>query len=236
MRFLTFFIAYKNDPLVEASIPKSRKEWEATYNGLIEATNSNLHGVVKDSYLAHLLYSIIKHKKNIFKPEWIELINNDELVAALNDSFSAKSILKGQHAPYFYLSDSSSAYHEIETYKGNIILINFWATWCKPCFELFPLENELVERFKDDDVVIINICLDSNREKWREVIKKYNLKMTNLLAEGNWNDKLKEDYEIDALPHSVLIDWSGNIHLNKSSDASSGVNVLIEELLLEMAK
>jgi hypothetical protein len=55
--------------------------------------------------------------------------------------------------------------------------------------------------------------------------------MDNLFAEENWTKKLKNDYGILGIPHSVLIDWNGNIVENKTKTASRGIDELIDELL-----
>ena len=56
------------------------------------------------------------------------------------------------------------------------MLIIFWATWCKPCIKEFPYENKLVEKYKDQPVEIFNICIDSEEEKWKSYLDKYDLK------------------------------------------------------------
>ncbi|WP_296619217.1 TlpA disulfide reductase family protein, partial [Marivirga sp.] len=106
---------------------------------------------------------------------------------------------------------------------------------CKPCIKEFPYENELVEKYKDEPVEIVNICIDSEIKKWKAYLKKYNLKTINLYANGNWNNKLQKDFGIQAIPHSILIDWNGKVVQNKCRRASENIGELIAQLLKEKA-
>ena len=136
--------------------------------------------------------------------------------------------------PYFFLENSKGEDVESNDYLGNILLINFWADWCKPCIEEFPHENDLVEKYQGKPVKILNICIESKPEKWRAYIHKYGLKMDNVFAGENWTKKLKSSYDISGIPHSVLIDWNGNIVENRTKAASKGVDKLIDEMLGKM--
>jgi hypothetical protein len=73
-------------------------------------------------------------------------------------------------------------------------------------------------------------------EKWKSYLDKYDLKTTNLYANGNWNDKLQKDFGIQGLPHSTLIDWNGIVVKNKCRRASENIDLVIDELLKEKAE
>ena len=92
----------------------------------------------------------------------------------------------------------------------------------------------MVEQFKADPVAIVNIAVDSDSGRWKEMVKKHQLKTLNLLAQDKWNDVLSEKFGIQGLPHSVLIDWNGKIVQNKCARASEQVDEQIAALLDEV--
>ena len=141
-----------------------------------------------------------------------------------------------RNLPYFYLSDIDSVFYEPEHFKGKVLLINFWATWCKPCYQEFEYENELVLKFQKEPVEIVNICIDSEKDNWEKVVTKYSLKTKNLFAAKNWSEKINKDFGVTALPHSVLIDWNGNVIQNKCLRPSEEVDELITKELYKNEK
>lgn len=91
-----------------------------------------------------------------------------------------------------------------------------------------------MEQFAGKPVKLLNIAIDTKEDRWRSMINRYGLKSDNVLAQGNWEDKLSKDFDINGLPHSVLIDWNGNIVQNKCPRASENIGELIAKLLEEM--
>ncbi|EOZ92211.1 thiol-disulfide oxidoreductase [Indibacter alkaliphilus LW1] len=132
---------------------------------------------------------------------------------------------------YFILVDREGEYVEAPDFLGNVLLINFWASWCKPCIEEFPYENQLVEKYRDKLVKIINICIETPLEKWEEYIDRFGLKMENYFANDVWTKKLKIQFDIQSLPHALIVDRHGNIVENRSRRASNGVDELLDDLL-----
>lgn len=134
----------------------------------------------------------------------------------------------GDKAPRFYLMDTTGKPYELKNFKGKIVYIHFWATWCEPCIREIPKLNQLYSRLDNKKVEIINICLDSNPDKWKQIIQKGNLKGTNLICKGSWETSLKDLYFITEVPHYTLIDQNGFILKNKCSAA--------EEIYLEISQ
>lgn len=235
MYFLSDFIGYLMDTPFKNETPSSQDEWVDFYNKYIDVIQHNLNGYVKDVYMTYELGNIIDNRRYLFQEEWMKLVDDEKLTVYLKDYLSSKPILpKRSKWPYFYLPDTSNLNFERNQFKGKIVLVNFWATWCKPCIKEFPHENKLIDIFKDEPVCVINICIDSEPDKWKELVQKYNLRAINLLSEDTWNNKLKKDYGIGGLPHSVLIDWNGKVVQNKCPRASEGIERLISALLLDM--
>lgn len=228
--FINDYINFRIDPYLKSKIPNSNKELSLYYSNLIDVTDKELFGLTRDFHISTIICKVNDHQKHLLEEKWLELIKDNNLKSFVQKHLEASPLLPtGSAIPYFYLPDEHGNYHEPAHFKDNILYINFWATWCKPCIKEFPHENSLVNRFKDEPVTIINICLESDTAKWKEIIYQHNLKTLNLIAIGNWSDKLKRDFDIKGIPHSVLIAPNGKIIQNKSPRASQ-----IEEEILKL--
>ncbi len=237
MNFLSDYIGYSTDPQYQKEKPSSMDEWIQFYEEQIEVTNTLLVGEVKNTYLTFLLGNVLENRKHIFQENWILNISNKDLITYLREVIISNPTLpQGAKVPYFYLMDSIDSYNEPSDFKGKIVLINFWATWCKPCIMEFPYDNQLVDQFENESVDIINICIDSNYDSWKKGLKKYALKTINLFAQEEWNNTIKKNFGILELPHSILIDWKGQVVQNKCPRASENVDKLITQLLIDKKK
>ncbi|MCH7513668.1 MAG: TlpA family protein disulfide reductase, partial [Bacteroidetes bacterium] len=229
MFFLMDYMSYKVHSEIESENPS------AIRNKNFEIINKELKGIVKDVYITVKLSNEIDRNRHIFDTTSISHVENEKLNEFLKRRYLSNPVLpKRSKLPYFYLMDSSEVYHSSGDFQGKILLINFWATSCKPCIKEFPSENALAEKYKDEPVAVINICMESSVDSWKRIIRKHGLKTVNLYSQGNWDKKLTKNFDINGWPHSVLVDWNGNIVQNKCPRASKNVDKLIDQLLLEM--
>lgn len=129
------------------------------------------------------------------------------------------------------LQDLKGKHHDISEYKGKIVLLNFWATWCVPCAGEMPLLGEMQRRYKGKLVVIaasIDDPLDRNKlEPFLRKHKAGNLK----LMVGPTLDTLSDLGMGDALPDTLFIDTQGNV-VAKTAGALKRAEV--EKRLAEM--
>ncbi len=215
-----------------SSIPSTTQADQDRTDSLYATVQKELTGVVKDVYLAANTSTVIDRRRRVLDTSWISLVEDRDMKDFLHDYLETHQILPdGAEVPYFSLPAMDSTYYEPSSFEGQVVLINFWAIWCKPCYLEFEHENALVEKFADDPVTIVNICVDSDPEKWREVVRQHNLKTLNLIAPDNWNNLLKEKFDICALPQSVLINQKGKIVCNKCPRPSQGIEAQIVALL-----
>jgi len=192
-------------------------------------------GPVKDAVLANYISSIIRVSRSNYDPAALDFFQNEELRDFIKELYQIKVALPpGSKIPYFFLQNLAGLEIEPQAYTGNILLINFWAEWCAPCIVEFPHENRLVEKYQDRPVKILNICIDSRESKWKSMVEKYGLKTENLYANEAWSNKIRNQYNIAGIPHSVLVDANGLIVENNTRTARNGVENLIDELLKKM--
>ena len=111
-------------------------------------------------------------------------------------------------APNFTLSDSKGASVRLSDYKGKVVLLDFWATWCHGCKTEIPWYMEFQNKYKDKGLAVIGVSMDD--DGWKSV-KPFveEQKMNYAVVIGN--EALAKLYSVDALPVTLLIDRDGKI-------------------------
>ena len=94
----------------------------------------------------------------------------------------------------------------IEDYKGKVVYLDFWASWCGPCKESFPWMNEMHTQYEKDGLVIIAVNLDANSEDMDAFLKQHPAKFQ-ILADPK--AQLAEEMQVQAMPTSFLFDRQG---------------------------
>ena len=93
--------------------------------------------------------------------------------------------------------------------KGKIVLVDFFASWCEPCKDSFPVMEALKQKYGDKGLVIIAINLDKKKEDMDEFVKKHPVTFT-ILRDGS--NKLVNEVKIPTMPSSFLLDRDGKVH------------------------
>jgi thiol-disulfide isomerase/thioredoxin len=96
--------------------------------------------------------------------------------------------------------------------KGNVVLIDFWASWCGPCRKENPNVVKTYEKYKKDGFTVMSVSLDTDKDKWIAAIKNDNLSWPNHVSDlGGWNSQIGKKYGVSSVPFTVLIDKEGKI-------------------------
>lgn len=118
-------------------------------------------------------------------------------------------ILKtGGIAPNLTLKDISGKIHKLSDYRGKVVLINFWASWCPPCIIEMPSLAAAHKKLKDKGFEVLAINLDENEKVVHELVKKYELPFKIFLDPQG---KAAQAYLVYGLPYTIILDRDGKI-------------------------
>lgn len=95
-----------------------------------------------------------------------------------------------------------------ETLKGKIVIVDFWASWCLPCAASFPVLEELHQRYKDRDVVIVGINVDEKPGKMETFLKKHPVAFS-IVRDAQ--QKLVSVANVETMPTSFILDATGKV-------------------------
>jgi thiol-disulfide isomerase/thioredoxin len=128
----------------------------------------------------------------------------------------------GKLAPQFSLPDLDGKQISLEQYKGKVVLLDFWATWCGPCRMTMPVLEKLQKEYTDS-LVLLAINLQEPRDQVRNYMQQQGLKSHVVLDEKG---SLGEVYGTEAIPMQVLIDKEGIVR-----DVKTGFSPRLEQQL-----
>lgn len=130
----------------------------------------------------------------------------------IHQGINPDKILKvGKQLYDFELPSTDSVNIKTTDFRGKILLIDFWASWCKPCRELNPELLEIYKEFKGSNFEILGVSLDTDIEKWNKAILKDELIWKNVIDTLTRNGKVSAKYKINAIPANYLINKTGTI-------------------------
>ncbi|HRN57578.1 MAG TPA: redoxin family protein [Agriterribacter sp.] len=142
---------------------------------------------------------------------------NSDLLPAIEKLYSQQvasigSLSKGAVAPAFKLPDTKGKPVQISDFKGKVVYLDIWATWCGPCLKEMPYLERLKEKFRNKDVEIITISIDTKVDVWLAKVAAMKMQGIQLIdSNGSENSKIAKDYKVHGVPHYVLIDKNGRI-------------------------
>ena len=128
-------------------------------------------------------------------------------------------LTKGDLVPNFAEVDEQGNEIVLENYKGKIVLLNFTATWCGPCWEMYTPMHELQEQY-GEDLVIISFHLDEMKEKWGRKAKSKGIVFDVIsIWDSDHKKAIMNSFAPDLFPNFVLIDKKG--YVKKKWDGNS---------------
>ena len=208
---------------------------------------------LRDIFFAHMFYEMIDGvrqpldslvldhvEKHLVKmPQALAVLKNlnDKYVAIQKRSLSDTANLKSADE-VADMSDGEKILRKItEPYRGKLILLDIWGTWCGPCKEALSHSQEEYERLKDFDLVYLYLANSSDDESWKNVIKEYNLVGDNVVHYNlpeSQQSAIENFLQVHSFPTYKLIDRDGTVlDVNADPRNLEGLARMLEQMKSE---
>lgn len=119
----------------------------------------------------------------------------------------------GEYLPDFVLENENGEAIALSDFKGQIVLVEFWASWCGYCNAEVPELNALYSDYKSSGLEIIGISIDTNRDAWINKLNEHGIQYTQLNDPDGFESPLVKSYGISSIPKMYLLDENGLVLL-----------------------
>ena len=117
----------------------------------------------------------------------------------------------GNMAPDFTMNDTEGKPVSLSQYKGQFVLVDFWASWCGPCRGENPNVVAAYKKYKNKNFTVLGVSLDEDKDAWIKAIQKDGLTWKHISDLKGWQSAVVPVYGIEGIPYNVLVDPEGKI-------------------------
>ncbi|MEO6167832.1 MAG: TlpA disulfide reductase family protein [Chitinophagales bacterium] len=151
-----------------------------------------------------------EHGELPFVKDYLKVLNDQK--SQMQGQNDAPMFEQGTVVPDIALQDFNGNTLKLSSLRGNVVLLDFWASWCGPCRKENPNVVKAYETYKDKGFTIYSVSLDTDKNKWVAGIKKDQLMWPNHVSDlKGWQSSVCETYGIHAIPQSFLLDKDGKV-------------------------
>jgi thiol-disulfide isomerase/thioredoxin len=172
---------------------QSIDDWDSANLGLMKQVVTNLKNKYSDAPRVQMIEQQTAQIERIYEEE--RLMKEGKLVA-----------------PDFTVKTPEGKEITLSSLKGQVVLVDFWASWCGPCRQESPNVVRLYNQYKPNGFTVFSVSLDENADKWKEAINKDGLIWPNHGSDlQGWKTPLTQLYQFNSIPQTVLVNKEGKI-------------------------
>ncbi len=179
--------------------------------------DSRLKGDLKDAALSREIFNVLAYEFNIDKAIKLEErfaydLRNQGFKQEIQElKTKVKKYAKGAIAPSFSFPDMNGKMVSLSDFRGKIVYLDVWASWCGPCRREIPAAKELEKQMHGKDVVFLCVSVDGDEAAWKKIVKEKELTGVHIHSKGDFNSEMTKLYDIRSIPTYIIIDRKGNI-------------------------
>jgi peroxiredoxin len=146
---------------------------------------------------------------------------------------TADAVTPENPAPDFTLKSLDGSNLRLEEYRGQVVLINFWASWCGPCRQEMPVLDRLHQRYEDAGFAVLGVNVEGEEGPARELLQKVPVTFPVLIDAGQ---QVSELYDLQAMPSTVVVDRDGvvrYVHRGYRPGDEAGYVEMVKQLIAE---
>ena len=154
------------------------------------------------------------------------------LLLAVAGTWASAAVQVSSNAPDFTLRSVGGANLRLHEQRGQVVMVNFWATWCGPCRQEMPHLNRLYDKYRGAGFVLLGVNIDDDPRAAANLAAKLGLRFPVLL---DTDKKVSRVYDMSAMPATLLIDRDGRVrHIHRGY--RDGVERTYEEQVRSLLK
>ena len=214
--YVEYAIMYKykkqNNLLLERSIPDS-----AFYINQYEFGRKQLSGSVRDVFLTRLLYRVLSQGvpgADHLYSKYLNDCNSTKLKTIIEHEYNLYLLVKNKETEVNYeiITEPDDDIDKFLTkYKGKVLFLEFWGSWCSPCIKAIPKLKSLEKQFDSDEFQIIHVAVGDKYEKMKFAIEKYNIGGVNVLLLKSVATKWRNKIDYYTVPYFAIVNQNGKI-------------------------
>lgn len=186
-------------------------------NEMIEMIKANPDLEAAASRIEMLVHYIPNEELESIYNSLTERVRESEMAQGIRKTVEQiRQLMPGMPAPHVPLEQPDGTKLSLTDLRGNVVLIDFWASWCQPCRMAFPYLKELYAKYHSYGFEILGVSRDDNKDAWLKAVENDSLQWPQVI--DNPSDNLSADYAVGFIPFMILVDKEGMIstyHIRK---------------------
>lgn len=213
MTIENYFKSGQVTPLQAGELQEKYMELQAAQSAISNAYIARGNSAVASFFI---LSEFIKEPSfEVYEQTIASFENQDPQSPYLNEvktKFKAESAtMIGALAPDIRLPNPKGDTLSLSSLRGKVVLIDFWASWCRPCRIENPNVKKVYDKFKDKGFEIFAVSLDGEQSQWEGAIRQDGLPWLHVSDLGRWGSAPAKTYKVSGIPYTVLLDENGRI-------------------------